>query len=241
MTVKRKIKEILCLPLYDLIKYWTFRIFKGSYFAHNSLDKKLKNYLNYNEGYFVELGANNGYSQSNTLYFEIKKNWNGILVEPSPNLYLKCFYFRNSQKNHIYCNACVDFSYNKKYVDMCYGDLMSTSESLFLDIPNRSNYNNLKLQSYGENHENLRFGSEAITLHKILKKSKAPKIIDFLSIDVEGAEFSVLGGIDFSKYNFKYILVESRVPKKVKSYLSLKGYKFLEKLSDHDLLFGLNK
>ena len=37
---------------------------KQKYFALNSLDQKLEKYLNYNNGYFVELGANDGISQS---------------------------------------------------------------------------------------------------------------------------------------------------------------------------------
>ena len=52
------------------------------YFGLNKLDKKVLKYLNYNRGFFVELGANDGISQSNTLHFEKYKNWKGILIEP---------------------------------------------------------------------------------------------------------------------------------------------------------------
>ena len=45
---------------------------KGGYFAINQLDKQLEQYVNYDNGFFVELGANDGISQSNSLYFEIK-------------------------------------------------------------------------------------------------------------------------------------------------------------------------
>ena len=40
------------------------------YYGFHELDKKLEAYLNYDEGYFVELGANDGISHSNTYYFE---------------------------------------------------------------------------------------------------------------------------------------------------------------------------
>ena len=60
------------------------------YVALNNLDKQLEAYCNYQDGYYVELGAHDGITQSNSFYFEKKKNWKGVLIEPSPNNYLKC-------------------------------------------------------------------------------------------------------------------------------------------------------
>ncbi len=45
------------------------------------IDRKLEHYLNYRNGFFIEVGANNGFNQSNTYYFEKFKGWKGILVE----------------------------------------------------------------------------------------------------------------------------------------------------------------
>ena len=64
--------------------------FKGGSFSLNQLDKKLEKFVNYNDGFYVELGANDGVSQSNSLYFETKRNWSGILIEPSPHNFLLC-------------------------------------------------------------------------------------------------------------------------------------------------------
>ena len=49
--------------------------FFPKYFGLHNLDRKLEKYLDYEKGYFVELGANNGVSQSNTKYFELFKKW----------------------------------------------------------------------------------------------------------------------------------------------------------------------
>ena len=37
-------------------------------------------------GFFVEAGAFDGEMKSNSLYFEMKYNWTGLLVEPNPTL-----------------------------------------------------------------------------------------------------------------------------------------------------------
>ena len=71
----------------------------------------------------------------------------------------------------------------------------------------------------------------------ICSKVGISKLIDFLSLDVEGSELEVLNGIDFRVYNFKFILVESRDDDEIIKYLSNKNYKFLEKISKRDLIF----
>ena len=69
----------------------------------------------------------------------------------------------------------------------------------------------------------------------------APSLIDFLSLDVEGAELDVLKGINFSQYNFKYIVVECRSIQRLQDHLKNFKYKFIKKLSSYDYLFVLNK
>ena len=82
------------------------------YFGLNNLDEKLEKYLNFDNGYFVELGANNGVNQSNTLYYEKYKGWKGVLVEPTLHNYLMCRQNRSS-KNKFFCNACTSFAYRR--------------------------------------------------------------------------------------------------------------------------------
>ena len=59
-------------------------------FSLNALDLKLARRLTKRHGIFVEAGANDGVSQSNTLYFERYLNWRGLLVEPVPALAEEC-------------------------------------------------------------------------------------------------------------------------------------------------------
>ena len=96
-----------------------------NYFASNELDIKLEKYLNYDRGYFVELGANDGINQSNTFYFEKKRRWSGVLIEPFKINYLECKKNR-SKKNKFFCTACVANNKIKK-LKLLYANLMTTS------------------------------------------------------------------------------------------------------------------
>lgn len=210
--------------------------FRGGNYSINELDKQLEKYVDYDNGFFVELGANDGVSQSNSLYFEQRRGWKGVLVEPSPYNFILCKLNR-SPKNFIFCNACVDFNYKEKYVDIQYANLMTISKSLDLDLKNSKHHIDTGKKHLKKYEEVFEFGSIAKTLTSILTYSNAPNLIDFLSIDVEGAELSVLQGIDFKKFNFKYILIEIRDFDKISAFLKKFNYQFVEKFSEHDYLF----
>ena len=65
MNIILILKQIIPPIIWKLLKKFKT---KQKYFALNSLDQKIEKYLNYEGGYFVELGANDGISQSNTYY-----------------------------------------------------------------------------------------------------------------------------------------------------------------------------
>ena len=235
MTVKSLIK--LILPNFLLEIYYDYKIKKKTYYGHHNLDEKLKKYLNYKNGFFVELGANDGINQSNTFFYEKNLNWTGILVEPINKKFLKCVKNR-SKKNYLYNKACVSFAFKENKIKMIYSDLMSSIENENIYSKINAKNHAYEGEKYLQNNEKIEeFWVDASTLNSILKKSKAPELIDFLSLDVEGAEIEVLNGIDFLNYNFKYILIESRDDEEIKKYLKEKNYIFLEKISKRDLFF----
>ena len=241
--LKSVVKIFLPYELRQVLRKIQFRLFsqpqKRKYFSINQLDRKLEKYLNFRNGFFVELGANDGKKQSNTLHFELTKDWLGVLIEPSPHNYLKCRANRNSN-NHIFCNACVSFGYKEKYVDMRYANLMTISENLNLDLADADRHLQEAKRFLKKYEDEFSFGAVAISLSELLDKAKAPRKIDLLSLDVEGAEFDVLNGIDFSKYKFRYMLIEVRNLSRIETYLQKYGYRLIDKLSTHDYLFSYN-
>jgi FkbM family methyltransferase len=213
------------------------RVLKGRYSSLNRLDKKLERYVNFDDGYFVELGANDGINQSNSLYFEKYRNWRGVLVEPAPHNFLKCRQNR-APRSRVYCAACVPFDYANEFVRIVYSNLMSTSVGLKSDIKDPRGHAQLGNRFLAKNEMIFEFGALAKTLNALLLEAGAPQQIDFLSLDVEGAELDVLRGVDHQAFRFRYILVECRDLERLSEYLERHGYSLVDKLSGQDYLFA---
>lgn len=220
-----------------IVKSLARRLLRGKYFSLNQLDRKLEKYVDYDNGYFVELGANDGVTQSNSLYFEKHRNWRGLLVEPAPQNFLKCRQNRSS-RDSIYCAACVSFDYDKEFVRIAYSNLMSTPVNLESDIKDPRAHAQFGDRFLGNEETVFEFGALARTLDSLLRESGAPQVIDFLSLDVEGAELEVLKGVDHTAFRFKYLLVECRDFSRLSAYLASHRYTFVEPLSSQDYLFA---
>jgi len=233
-----KMRKIARRFLPPILLEWGHRILRrDGYVGLNQLDRKLSQYLDFEGGFFVELGANDGINQSNTFYYEKKRGWHGVLVEPTPHNYMKCVENRSS-KNHIYCAACVGFDYQEKFVEIVYSNLMSSALGIESDMPDPLAHAQFGEKFLGGQSKVFTFGALAKTLNQLLEQSNAPRLIDLLSLDVEGAELGVLKGIDHSEFRFKYMLIECRNFEKIDRYLTDHGYRMVEKLSGHDYLFS---
>jgi FkbM family methyltransferase len=210
------------------------KLFHLRYFALNQLDAKIEKYLNIDEGYFVELGANDGVNQSNTLYFEKFRGWKGVLIEPYPRNYNDLI--RNRSDENYFANAaCVGPSYTDATVHLAYSNLMTSTLGIQSDIQNPLSHANKGAEFWGGN--TFLFEAPASTLNSILIKANSPALIDLLSLDTEGVELEVLKGVDHSKYRFRYICVESRKFEAIHQYLLSHNYSFVKSLSTHDYLF----
>jgi FkbM family methyltransferase len=129
-------------------------------------------------GYFVEFGATNGKTGSNTLLLEKRHGWKGILAEPNEVWHNDLF------KNRI-CNI------SKKCV---YSESGKEIEFIASDAPDISGIKEFAAKD--EHTENRSKGKTilvpTISLVDLLDEYKAPNDIDYLSIDTEGSEFHIL-------------------------------------------------
>ncbi len=76
------------------------------------------------------------------------------------------------------------------------------------------------------------------SLETVLDENNAPKIIDYLSLDVEGSETRILSNFNFSKYIFLAMTIERPTPK-LNQILFENNYVFVQnsKLMPYDSFY----
>jgi FkbM family methyltransferase len=207
------------------------RPIKHRSFALNEIDIKLKAYLNCKKGFFVEAGANDGVTYSNTLYFEKYKNWTGILIEPIPELAEKCRL--NRPKCIVEQVALVPFGFKEPYIEMRYCNLMSVVKGGMKS--EEEEVAHIEKGAEIQDVETFELKVPTSDLSAIIEKYSV-RDIDFLSLDVEGFELSVLRGIDFDRHKPTFMLIEARYRDEIDIYLK-SLYDPVAELSEHDVLY----
>lgn len=134
------------------------------------------------KGFFVEFGAWNGIDDSNTYSLQFYHKWEGILAEPIPGMKEVIHKFRDNGKVHISGEAVTDSTGDE--VDFFVSAVKNLSA---LDEYKTLDYNAVKRVQEGELVK-----VKTITLFDLLEKYKAPVEVDYISVDTEGNELSLL-------------------------------------------------
>jgi FkbM family methyltransferase len=150
-------------------------------------------------GYFVECGINDGFQHSNTLALEHHFDWTGLLVEADPDLSKRARDNRPNCQHVTRALSCTSDSTVRFTRGGQWGGLTA-----FLP------------DAWRREHEHRRAEEIWVTtirLADLLALSKAPGVIDYFSLDIEGAEVTVLG--EFFRYGcpthrFRCLTVEYR-------------------------------
>lgn len=231
--------------LFDLSSNAWRDIFNNGSTGLNNLDLKLLELINPRQnGYFVELGANDGVRQSNTFKLQRHFGWTGLLIEPSPRRFLECVSNRAFlNRPEVRCAACVPFDFKHRFVEIEDSDLMSVAKGLDVNDQQAVAHANEGRRFLVDPALRYSYGALARTLTSLLDEVEAPLSFDLLSLDVEGNELAVLKGLDFQKYKPQWILVETRGPE-ISNYLAIFGYRIHSEISCNssysDLLFALS-
>ena len=186
----------------------------SDYFSEAGQDMLVKDnfFKNQKSGFFIEIGAFDGIEGSNCYHFEKFMNWQGIAVEASPLQFEKLKKNRNCKLMNV---AIGSENKQVEFYEVAEGFTQMSGI-------NNSNFKNSfeRIKKNSKSKIN-RINIECKTFKKLIPSDK---IIDLISIDIEGNEFDVLKSIDFDKYQIKVIILENNAPKEL-SYLDF----FLEK------------
>jgi len=169
-------------------------------------------------GVFVDIGANDGISFSNTLFLEKELRWTGVAVEPIREVFDRL----KINRTCVAVNGCVarHSGMQKFQVISGYAEMLS---GLVEEYDPRHKH---RIQGY--------LASDGGTVREIemqcfalsdLLKANGISSVDYLSIDVEGAEYSILEGIDWPALDVKVISVENAYKDyRIPLLLSRKGF-----------------
>ena len=176
--------------------------------------------------FFVEIGANDGTSWSNSYYLERELGWNGICIEPHPTMFEKL----SRDRNCVCLNVAVGDTEAEVDFFSIEGDWPANMLSGVLD-----NYESQHKERVMEEYK--KYGGTAsivkvkcLPFGEILKRYNVTRI-DYLSIDTEGSEIPILKSIDFASVDIGLLGVEVNYDQTpVDDILAKHGYKFIKKV-----------
>jgi FkbM family methyltransferase len=152
-------------------------------------------YFSKSDGYFVEVGAYDGESWSNTSALA-DIGWQGLYIEPIAE-YLDLCRARHSNNNVEFENVAVGFENTKSIIHV--SQALST----------------LDLDTHRAHEKIFRLGVDSETrtvqtqrLEDILGRHSVPKAFDLLVVDVEGNEWEVFQSFSFDEYHPTMLIVE---------------------------------
>ena len=189
------------------------------YYSQKGQDEWVLSVLKYKRnGYFVDLAASDGIRLSNTYTMESSYGWGGLLIEPNSHFYALC----NKNRTSTVIDAVVDSVSGNT---VCFrSDNMELGGIVSDDTDN----------NYAIRGGQLKLASSVLTerttttLEEILSNNNAPRVMDYLSLDIEGAETRALRTFPFDKYTFLTMTIE-RPTVELENLLFENGYHFVMK------------
>lgn len=177
------------------------------------------------DGYFVDIGAHDGETFSNSKFFE-EQGWNGVCVEPNPIVFEQLLLNRECK---CIKKAISDKVGQASFFQITEGaDMLSGLVDEFTQKGIKNIYSNLESTDSGFDYIEV----ELDLFDNIVDQPQ----IDFLSIDTEGNELKILQTIDFNKYNIKVITLENNeYDSRFIEFLIPKGFTFVKRLGCDEL------
>lgn len=167
------------------------------------------------KGVFVEIGANDGVTLSNTYFFEKELHWSGLCVEPNPF----AFSLLTRNRNAVCIQSCAGATTGEV-------DFPAVSDS-DLSLYARPGFQ----------------GGAATNLVTVPRRTLSDMFeqaglfsIDYLSIDTEGGEMDIFGALDRRRFSVEVVSLEENIdPLEMDRRMRDLGYRLIA--TGHDRIY----
>jgi len=171
------------------------------------------------QGVFVDVGAYDGVTGSNSLFFEQRRGWTGVMVEP---VAAQAAAARMARKAPCIECAVGPEEGRASFIEVTKGFTQMSGLETHYDS------NLLDRVRSDPRHAENRIEIEVKTLSSILIETKTPHP-DFVSLDIEGGEIAVLEAFPFADHDVGVWAIENNTGKSdLNRLMSSKGYALIE-------------
>mgnify|MGYP001201833325 CR=1 FL=1 len=169
---------------------------------------------------FLEFGATDGISLSNSYMLENSFKWTGLLAEPSPQWHEE---LNNNRPNTKILSECIWKSSGDKldFFVSDIGELSSINDFIHSDLSSMP----------GNTHARVQEGKvvkvETLSINDAIENNFHGDAPSYISIDTEGSEYEILKAFDFVKYQPVVFTIEHNftdLQNKIDELMVSKGY-----------------
>lgn len=181
------------------------------------------------KGTFLDLGANDGITFSNTRALALR-NWSGVLVEPSPKAFERLKTLYNGHKGFYLYQYAIS-GHNGKAILQESGNLCNAT-----DVGLVSTFHAQEVDRFKRTVKYEPIEVKTFRWKTFLNRLKIKKF-DFVSIDCEGSDLEILEQMDLSEVRAICLEWNSKPEVKAEFEKHLEGFKLLYK-SGENVLYG---
>jgi hypothetical protein len=164
-------------------------------------------------GFFIDLASNDATFLSNSYILERDYGWQGLCIEPNPVYWYNLTHYRpNCQLVGAVVGRTTMEQVPFRYSGNEHGGIAGDG------------FDNGKRWKQKSTYE------YTISLLDLFQRYQVPKVVDYLSLDVEGAEGFIMSAFPLKEYRIKLLTVE-RPKKELCDFLESHGYKNIQRLS----------
>ncbi len=179
-------------------------------------------------GVFLDIGAYDGETFSNSLFFEETLGWTGLCVEPLPSAFAKLTARRKAVCENV---ALADFEGQAEFIDCDAGidQKMLSGLSSHFDARHVQRLQHVATAANAIQVPVTRLGG--------LLQKHGLEHVDFCSMDTEGAELAILDDLDFERFRISVLTIENNFGETaLPDLMAGKGYEFVARL-EQDFVF----